>query len=158
MAGPTEATTGEFVFPEDFKIPLPTEGSMMFSPMAEGVILLSLYDDGGKMVRQEALREGAKLTLEQGLAITYKKPISITVLELKYSRAMTVVFSGCIVATIASMLFWLGRFRSVLVLALPDGRCRFYVRAKGKELKRQVEEDLQGALSDLSQPPQGASL
>lgn len=142
MEGPTEDSTGDFVFPEDFKIPLPTKGSMMFSPMAKGIILLTVFDDKGQTVRQEAMHEGAQLSLEHGLKITYKKPISTTVLELKYSRAMSVVFFGFIVATIASMLFWLGRFRYVLVLVLPDGRCRFQVRAKGRELKRQVEDEL----------------
>lgn len=128
---------GEFEFPEDQKIPLP-EGFMMFSAMTENVVLFSLFDKDGNLIEQEGLREGSSIMPLEGLHLTYEKPSAYTVLELKYSRAVPVVFAGFILASIACFLFWLGRFRAVSVYISKEGACALSVRSKSSEIREKA--------------------
>lgn len=141
MEGDDPEYNGEFEFPEDQKIPLP-EGSMMFSAMTEHVVLFSLFDKDGNLVEQEGLREGASIEPVKGLHLTYDKPSAYTVLELKYSRAIPIVFAGFILATIACCLFWLGRFRAVAIHIPKEGACALLVRSKSAMVRETVYDAL----------------
>ncbi len=141
MEGDHPDYTGEFEFPEDQKIPL-REGSMMFSAMTEHVVLFSLFDKDGNLVEQEGLREGTSIEPLKGLRLTYEKPSAYTVLELKYSRAIPIVFAGFILATIACCLFWLGRFRAVAIHISKEGACALSVRSKSSEVREAVYAEL----------------
>ena len=60
---------------------------------------------------------GDIVEIEPGVTIEYLAINPYTVLEVKVSYGTPVVFAGFILAVIASMLFWSGRYREIRVIS-----------------------------------------
>ena len=74
-------------------------------------------------------------------------PNPYTVLEVKISYGTPVVFFGFILAALASMLFWVGRYREIRIIS-EEGSETIKVLAvcKNKMIVQQIDSELQKLL------------
>jgi len=75
---------------------------------------------------------GDKVNLGDDICVEYLEESAYTVLEVKTVRGLSIVFFGFLLATIASMLFWGGRYQEIQVLyRRQQGRAyvRFYSKS-----------------------------
>ena len=87
---------------------------------------------------------GDQVEINPGVTIEYLAPNPYTVLEVKISYGTPVVFFGFILAALASMLFWVGRYREVRIIVGPDGESvKILPVCKNKMITQQIEEALQ---------------
>lgn len=143
----TGKTDGDYVLPEEQAIPIDNEkgaASIKILPMTEDVGLIYTYDGNGKQLTENAFRPGDEIHLPNGALLKYEKPIAFTVLQIKYNPFLPIVFLGFIIATLASMLFWVGRYREIGLFIPKEVSVRGYVLCKDKQAIEKIRKDLAG--------------
>ena len=135
LDGPRAELSGTYAFPEEQKIPLP-DGHFMVQTMGDRALLFMQFDRAGKMIRQEALRPKAGLNLADGTRLTYLRPLEYTVLELKYGHGVIAVFSGFVLAALASLMMLMGRYAALGARIDATGAVSIWLDAKGHTRRR----------------------
>ena len=80
---------------------------------------------------------------DEGATITYLDTAAYTILEVKTRRGTYVVFLGFILATLASLLFFSGRYREMRILVGQGGtQCKIWCFSKNSVITEEMEETL----------------
>lgn len=108
----------------------------MVQAMGDRALLFMQFDRAGKMIRQEALRPKAGLNLADGTRLTYLRPLEYTVLELKYGHGVIAVFSGFVLAALASLMMLMGRYAALGARIDATGAVSIWLDAKGHTRRR----------------------
>lgn len=140
-----EKISGDYVFPEGQMIPLRVEKGtelIQIKPMTEGIALFYVFDEKGNQKKESALKAGDAFLLDNGVSLKFEKIVEFTVLQVKYNPFLMVVFLGFVIASFASMLFWLGRYREIWGVIDEDKKVYLKVISKSKELKEGLYTDL----------------
>jgi len=123
-------------------------------PTALAGVTLAVGDVNGQAYMQigegaihtHAVNPGDTLKLnDSGATVTYLDRMGYTVLELKTRRGTNVVFAGFLLATLASLCFFCGRYQELRILCEKNGQySRICCYSKNavvlEELQQQVEE------------------
>lgn len=136
---------GDYVFPEGQMIPLRAEKGasiIQIMPMTEDLSLFYVFDENGNQKSESALKVGDSFRLDNGLTVKFEKNIDFTVLQIKYNPYLPVVFLGFIIASFASMLFWLGRYRELWAYIDNEGKVFVKLTTKSKDLKEEIFNEL----------------
>ncbi len=120
----------------------------MLMDLGDGRTLLKVFqlEESGEetVVLGQVVEPGDQVEINPGVTIEYLAPNPYTVLEVKISYGTPVVFFGFILAALASMLFWVGRYREVRIIVGPDGESvKILPVCKNKMITQQIEEALQ---------------
>lgn len=140
-----EKVSGDYVFPEGQMIPLRVEKGtelIQIKPMTEGIALFYVFDEKGNQKKESALKAGDAFLLDNGVSLKFEKIVEFTVLQVKYNPFLMVVFLGFVIASFASMLFWLGRYREIWGVIDEDKKVYLKVISKSKEIKEGLYTDL----------------
>ena len=116
-----DEVTGDYAIPESQRFPLGSR-TVDIEPMTDGVALLYVFDENNDEVGSYAFKEGDVVAIDENTTIEYIQPMNATVLEIKYSHAIPVIFAGFIIAALGSLLMLLGRYSEVQALVSADGR------------------------------------
>ena len=94
--------------------------------------------------RGQFVEPGDSLILnDEGATIMYLDTAAYTILEVKTRRGTYVVFLGFILATLASLLFFSGRYREMRILAEQgDNQCKIWCFSKNAVITEEMEETL----------------
>lgn len=134
-----ESVTGDYAIPESQRFPL-GEHTVDIEPMADDIALLYVFDEDGNEVGSYAFSAGTTVNVDEQTTIEYLQPLSATVLELKYSHAIPVIFAGFIVATLGALLMLLGRYSEVQAFVAKNGSVSVRVINKSAYLRRKQWE------------------
>lgn len=134
-----ESITGDYAIPESQRFPL-GERTVDIEPMTDGVALLYIFDQDNNEIGSYAFKEGTTVSIDDETTIEYIQPLSATVLEFKYSRAIPVIFAGFLVATLGSLLTLLGRYSEVHAFAAKDGTVSLRLINKSAYLRRKQQK------------------
>lgn len=126
---PNEIENGTYALPDNnvfflngqHLIIADTNGGHFLHYGGDGTVPIGLY-----------MRNGDKVEVAEGIYVEYLEESAYTVLELKTVRGLSIVFFGFLLATIASMLFWGGRYQEIQVLyRKQEGKAyvRFYSKS-----------------------------
>lgn len=120
----------------------------MLMDLGNGRTLLKVFqlEESGEetVILGQVVVPGDQVEINPGVTIEYLAPNPYTVLEVKISYGTPVVFFGFILAALASMLFWVGRYRELRIIAEPDGgRVKILAVCKNKMIIQHIEEELQ---------------
>lgn len=143
----TGLEAGAYSINDDWHFPL-GELEFMLKNLNDGRVLFKAYQDE-EVVLGQIVEMGDKVEVSPGTVIEYLGPNPYTVLEVKVSPGTKIVFLGFLLATIASMLFWSGRYREVRVLILKDSpdlwvSCFSKSKVIMEEVITGLEEQLKG--------------
>ena len=116
--------------------------------LGDGRTLLKVFqlEESGEetVVLGQVIVPGDIVEINPGVTIEYLAPNPYTVLEVKISYGTPVVFFGFILAALASMLFWVGRYREIrIIYDESTGKAKILVVCKNKMIVKQIEEGLQ---------------
>lgn len=134
-----ESVTGDYAIPESQRFPL-GEHTVDIEPMADDIALLYVFDEDGNEVGSYAFSAGTTVNVDEQTTIEYLQPLSATVLELKYSHAIPVIFAGFIVATLGALLMLLGRYSEVQAFVAKNGSVSVRVINKSAYQRRKQWE------------------
>ena len=119
--------------------------------LGDGRTLLKVFqlEESGEetVVLGQVIVPGDIVEINPGVTIEYLAPNPYTVLEVKISYGTPVVFFGFILAALASMLFWVGRYREIRIIS-EEGSETIKVLAvcKNKMIVQQIDSELQKLL------------
>lgn len=130
---------GDYAVPESQRFPL-GKTTVDIEPMTENIALLYTFDNG-KQSEGKALKIGKPVQVDDETKITYTEPLSATVLQFKYNRAMPIVFLGFILAGLGSVLFLLGRYSQIHAFIDEEGRVRIRIFNKSPYLRKRQFAD-----------------
>ncbi len=130
-----DEVTGDYAIPESQRFPLGSR-TVDIEPMTDGVALLYVFDDNNDEVGSYAFKEGDVVAIDENTTIEYIQPMNATVLEIKYSHAIPVIFAGFIVASLGALLMLLGRYSEVHAFVSADGRVSLRVINKSAYFRR----------------------
>lgn len=116
----SDEETGDYAIPESQRFPL-SQKAVDIEPMTEGIALLYTYDSNGKQTGSYAFKKGSKIQVDENTTIEYLQTRHATVLQIKYNRALPVVFAGFILAGLGSVLFLTGRYCEVRAFLNDEG-------------------------------------
>lgn len=113
--------------------------------MGQGRNYLQITDEKEILIGQ-FVAPNDRLEVVPGVFLDYYDHTAYTVLEMKTDRGIALVFSGFLLATIASLLFCSGRYREMQIV-LPQNSNKFYVRCycKSAVVVEEMEEILEEA-------------
>lgn len=134
IAGSDEVT-GDYAIPESQRFPL-GDYTVDIEPMTDGIALLYVFDADNEPVATHAFEPGTTVSVGDDTTIEYIQPLSATVLEIKYSHAIPVIFAGFIVASLGALLMLLGRYSEVHAFVSADGRVSLRVINKSAYFRR----------------------
>ena len=120
----------------------------MVMDLGDGRTLLKVFqlEASGEetVVLGQVIAPGDIVEINPGVTIEYLAPNPYTVLEVKISYGTPVVFFGFILAALASMLFWVGRYREIRIINDENAETvKILVVCKNKMIVKQIEEELQ---------------
>lgn len=130
-----DEVTGDYAIPESQRFPLGSR-TVDIEPMTDGVALLYVFDENNDEVGSYAFKEGDVVAIDENTTIEYIQPMNATVLEIKYSHAIPVIFAGFIVASLGALLMLLGRYSEVHAFVSADGRVSLRVINKSDYFRR----------------------
>lgn len=130
-----DEVTGDYAIPESQRFPLGSR-TVDIEPMTDGVALLYVFDENNDEVGSYAFKEGDVVAIDENTTIEYIQPMNATVLEIKYSHAIPVIFAGFIIAALGSLLMLLGRYSEVHAFVSADGRVSLRVINKSAYFRR----------------------
>lgn len=130
-----DEVTGDYAIPESQRFPLGSR-TVDIEPMTDGVALLYVFDENNDEVGSYAFKEGDVVAIDENTTIEYIQPMNATVLEIKYSHAIPVIFAGFIVASLGALLMLLGRYSEVHAFVSADGRVSLRVINKSAYFRR----------------------
>lgn len=130
-----DEVTGDYAIPESQRFPLGSR-AVDIEPMTDGVALLYVFDENNDEVGSYAFKEGDVVAIDENTTIEYIQPMNATVLEIKYSHAIPVIFAGFIVASLGALLMLLGRYSEVHAFVSADGRVSLRVINKSAYFRR----------------------
>ena len=130
-----DEVTGDYAIPESQRCPLGSR-TVDIEPMTDGVALLYVFDENNDEVGSYAFKEGDVVAIDENTTIEYIQPMNATVLEIKYSHAIPVIFAGFIVASLGALLMLLGRYSEVHAFISADGRVSLRVINKSAYFRR----------------------
>lgn len=130
-----DEVTGDYAIPESQRFPLGSR-TVDIEPMTDGVALLYVFDENNDEVGSYAFKEGDVVAIDENTTIEYIQPMNATVLEIKYSHAIPVIFAGFIVASLGALLMLLGRYSEVHAFISADGRVSLRVINKSAYFRR----------------------
>lgn len=136
-----ESVTGDYAIPESQRFML-GENTVDIEPMTDDVALLYIFDENNNQIGSHAFSIGTTINIDDNTTIEYIQPLSATVLEIKYSRAIPVIFAGFIVASIGSLLTLLGRYSEVHAFVSKDGRVSLRLINKSAYIRRKQRKKL----------------
>lgn len=139
---PNEEENGTYAWPDNRFFPI-GDSHVAVMNMGGGKNYLHASDKDNFTVEQY-IASGDKVEIAEGIYLEYLEESAYTVLELKTVRGLYVVFFGFFLATIASMLFWSGRYREIQIIyekASGKAWVRFY--SKSPVLVEKMKEDWQ---------------
>lgn len=148
-----ESVEGDYVFPEGQMIPLRIDSGasiVQIRPMAENLSLFYVFDENGNQKSESALKVGDVFTLDNGLTLKFEKNIDFTVLQMKYNPYLPVVFLGFVIASLACMLFWLGRYRELWAFTDSEEGIFLKIVSKSKDLKEEIFIDLNNEEGEIN--------
>lgn len=128
-----------------------TDQEFMVMDLGDGRTLLKVFqlEESGEetVVLGQVIVPGDIVEINPGVTIEYLAPNPYTVLEVKISYGTPVVFFGFILAALASMLFWVGRYREIRIIS-EEGSETIKVLAvcKNKMIVQQIDSELQKLL------------
>lgn len=130
-----DEVTGDYAIPESQRFPL-GDYTVDIEPMTDGIALLYVFDANNEPVATHAFEPGTTVSVGDDTTIEYIQPLSATVLEIKYSHAIPVIFAGFIIAALGSLLMLLGRYSEVHAFVSADGRVSLRVINKSAYFRR----------------------
>lgn len=134
-----DEVTGDYAIPESQRFPLGSR-TVDIEPMTDGVALLYVFDENNDEVGSYAFKEGDVVAIDENTTIEYIQPMNATVLEIKYSHAIPVIFAGFIIAALGSLLMLLGRYSEVQALVSADGRVSLRIVNKSAYARRKQSQ------------------
>lgn len=147
IQGSTDA--GTYSVPSGNHFPLEDgKHEFMVMDLGDGRTLLKVFqlEESGEetVILGQVIAPGDLVEINPGVTIEYLAPNPYTVLEVKISYGTPVVFFGFILAALASMLFWVGRYREIRIISEENtGTVKVLVVCKNKMIIQQIEEELQ---------------
>lgn len=148
IKGSTE-DDGTYTVPSGRHYPIAgTEREFMLMDMGKERTLLEVVrmEDSGEetVISAQVVEPGNIVEAAPGVTIEYLRPNPYTVLEVKVSYGIKIVFCGFILASFASLLFLAGRYREIRIVAPKDAAgIRLQVVCKNKVIAQGIEEKLQ---------------
>ena len=130
---------GDYAIPESQRFQL-GENTVDIEPMTDDIALLYIFDKDNNEIGSYAFKEGSTINIDDQTTIEYIQPLSATVLEFKYSRAIPVIFAGFIVASLGSLLMLLGRYGEVNAFVSKEGLVSLRVINKSVYLRRKLRK------------------
>ena len=134
-----ESVAGDYAIPESQRFQL-GENTVDIEPMTDDIALLYIFDKDNNEIGSYAFKEGSTINIDDQTTIEYIQPLSATVLEFKYSRAIPVIFAGFIVASLGSLLMLLGRYGEVNAFVSKEGLVSLRVINKSVYLRRKLRK------------------
>lgn len=131
---------GDYAVPESQRFPV-GKTSVDIEAMTENIALLYTFDGAGKQSKGKALKIGEPVQIDENTSLTYTEPLSATVLQFKYNRAMPIVFIGFLLAGLGSFLFLLGRYSQIHAFIGKDGHVRMRIFNKSPYLRKKQFAD-----------------
>ncbi|MGI6226488.1 MAG: cytochrome c biogenesis protein ResB [Peptococcales bacterium] len=95
------------------------------------------FFQGHDITKEVIVRNGDKLDFPNDTTLTYLQPYPFTVLGVKKDPGTWVVMIGFLLMTIASSLFWTGRYREVAI-SFRDEKAYLSVHCKSKDIRDEM--------------------
>ncbi|KJS82177.1 MAG: hypothetical protein JM58_15765 [Peptococcaceae bacterium BICA1-8] len=99
------------------------------------------FFEGHNLTETVVLKDGDKIDFPNDTVLTYIELNPFTVLGVKKDPGTPVVMTGFLLMTIASFLFWTGRYREVAI-SLTEGKASLIVYCKIKAVRDEVMEEI----------------
>lgn len=122
------------------------EKTLMFKGLSDGRVLLKVFkvdtEGAEEVLIGQVVEPGDIVAIEEGVTIEYLRSKPYTILEVKVSKGSGIVLFGFLLACVASLLFWLGRYREIMVIAENEGNIAIKVVCKNKMVLESIQKEL----------------
>lgn len=140
VSGINEEIDGTYSLPDNMEIAITDDLTLAAHGHGEEGVLLYTNYQGEEVTYALNLAEG--MLFHDDIMLIYWGENNYTILQVKYAPGTNIVFAGFILAAVASMLFWCGRYRELHLRKGKNGVWEYRIFCKNPEIVQKLQEDI----------------
>ena len=140
IEGINDEVDGTYSLPDNMQIDITDDLILAAHGHGEDEVLLYTNYKGEEVTY--ALDLNQTMIYRDNILFSYWGENNYTILQVKYAPGTKVVFFGFILAALASMFFWCGRYRELYLRKSANGNWQYRLYCKNPEIAQKLKEDI----------------